>query len=66
MTHNNCLQISVLLQIIFCSCVVETTLLYENEGSVPRTVRTDFTSLVDQKNSENTKKAAKPFTVSTI
>ena len=33
---NNCLQIGVLLQIIFCSCVLETTLLCENGGSVPR------------------------------
>jgi len=32
---NNCLQISILLQIIFCSCVIETTLLCENGRSVP-------------------------------
>ena len=34
---NNCLQdlISVLLQRIFCSCVIETTLLCEKGGSVP-------------------------------
>ena len=31
---NNCLQISVLLQIIFCSCVIETTLLCENGRSL--------------------------------
>ena len=31
---NNCLQISVLLQIIFCSCVIEPTLSCEN-GSSP-------------------------------
>ena len=39
---NNCLQISVLLQIIFCSCVFETTLLCENGGSVPRAGREWF------------------------
>ena len=33
---NNCLQISVLLQITFCSCVIETTLLCENGRWVPR------------------------------
>ena len=33
---NNCLQIRVLLQIIFCSCALETTLLCEHGGSVPR------------------------------
>ena len=31
---NNCLQISVLLQIKFCPCVIETTLLCENGGTV--------------------------------
>ena len=39
---NNCLQISVLLQIIFCSCVIKTTLLCENGGWVPRAVREWF------------------------
>ena len=38
----NCLQISVLLQIIFCSCVIETTLLCEYGGSVPRAGREWF------------------------
>ena len=33
---NNCLQISVFQQIIFCSCIIETMLLCENGGSVPR------------------------------
>ena len=32
-------SISVLLQIIFCSCVIETTLLFENDGLVPRADR---------------------------
>ena len=36
---NNCLQISVLLQIIFCSCAIEITLLWENGRSVPRCQR---------------------------
>ena len=39
---NNCLQVSVLLQIIFCSCVIETTLSCENGGSVPRAGREWF------------------------
>ena len=39
---NNCLQKSDLLQIIFCSCVIETTLLSENGGSVPRADREWF------------------------
>ena len=39
---NNCLQISVLLQIIFCSCIIETTILSENGGSVPRAGREWF------------------------
>ena len=39
---NNCLQISVLLQIIFCSCVLEITLLCENGRSVARAVRECF------------------------
>ena len=30
---NNCLLISVLLQVIFCSCIIETTLLCENGRS---------------------------------
>ena len=47
---NNCLQISVLLQIIFCSCVIEM-LLCENGGSVPRAGREWF-AIVDQKNGD--------------
>ena len=39
---NNCLQIIVLLQIIFCSCIIETTILCENGGSVPRAGRDWF------------------------
>ena len=39
---NNCLQVSVLLQIIFCSCIIETTLSCENGGSVPRAGREGF------------------------
>ena len=35
----NCLDMRVLLKIIFCSCVIETMLSYENGGSVPRAVR---------------------------
>ena len=42
-TANNCVKISVLLQIIFCSCVIETRLLCENGGSVPRAGREWFT-----------------------
>ena len=34
--------LGVLLQIIFCSCVIETTLLCENGGSVPRAGREWF------------------------
>ena len=45
---NNCLQISVLLQIIFWSCVIETTLLCENGGSVPRTGREWFDIFMHQ------------------
>ena len=37
--ENNCLQISVFLKITFCSCVIETTLLFENDGLVPRAGR---------------------------
>ena len=33
---NNCLEMSVLLQIIFCSYVIETSLLCENGRSFPR------------------------------
>ena len=40
-TANNCLQTSVLLQ-IFCSCVIETTLLCENGRSLPRVGREWF------------------------
>ena len=47
------LQISVLLQIIFCSCVIETTVA----DRFPELSETDLTSLVDLKNSENTEKA---------
>ena len=32
---SNCLQISVFLQIIFCSCVIKTMLLSKNGWSVP-------------------------------
>ena len=39
---NNCLQISVLLQITFCSCIIETTLLCENGKSVSRALREWF------------------------
>ena len=39
---NNCLQISVLLQITLCSCIIETTLLCENGRSVPRALREWF------------------------
>ena len=35
--ENNCLQISVFLKITFCSCVI--TLLFENDGLVPRAGR---------------------------
>ena len=39
---NNCLKISVLLQIIFCSCVIETTLLCENGSSLSWAFRKRF------------------------
>ena len=39
---NNCLQIIVLLQIIFCSCIIESTILCENGESVPRAGREWF------------------------
>ena len=39
---NNCLQIRVLLQIMFCSCTIETTLSCENDRSLPRPVRGGF------------------------
>ena len=39
---NNCPQISVLLQIIFCSCVIETTFSCGNGRWVPRAVRDWF------------------------
>ena len=39
---NNSLQIGVLLQITFCSCIIETTLLCENGRSVPLAVREWF------------------------
>ena len=42
MTANNCLQISVLLQIIFCSCVIEATLLSENGRSFSQAGREWF------------------------
>ena len=39
---NNCLQISVLLQIMFCSCVIETMLLCENGSSLSWAFRKRF------------------------
>ena len=39
---NNCLQIIILPQIIFCSCIIETTILCENGGSVCRAGRKWF------------------------
>ena len=49
--ENNCLQISVLLQIIFCSCVIEAMLSCENGGSVsPRVIWHNY--LVHQKNGD--------------
>ena len=39
---NNYLQLSALPQIIFCSCVIETTLFYEDGGSSPRAGRERF------------------------
>ena len=39
---NNCLQISVLLQITFCSCIIETTLLCENGKSISGALREWF------------------------
>ena len=64
---NNCLQISVLLdvflyillQIVFCSCAVDITLLWEKADRFPELLENDSTSLVDRKNSENTKKGTK-------
>ena len=40
---NNCLQLSLFQQIIFCSCVTETTLLCEKGRSVPEQVESDLT-----------------------
>ena len=52
------LQISVWLQKIFCSCVNETTpFCVKMADRFPELSEIDLTSLVDQKNSENTKKA---------
>ena len=48
---NNCLQISILLQIIFCSCVIETTLLCRN-WRFPEQAESDLTYWVDQKNGD--------------
>ena len=51
---NDCLKVKGLLQIIFCSCLIEPTLLCENGGSVPRAGREflHLTYLVDQKDSD--------------
>ena len=48
---NNCLQISVLLQIIFCSCVIETTLMWKWPISSEQ-AESDLIYLVDQKNGD--------------
>jgi len=50
---NNCLQISVLLQIIFCSCVIETTLLCEQAE----------TSVIDLLTSDKSRYFAHPRSV---
>ena len=42
LTRDNCLQIIVLLQIRICSYLIETTILCENGGSVPRAGREWF------------------------
>ena len=39
---NSCLKISVLLLVIFCSCVIEFTLLCENDRLVPQAIREWF------------------------
>ena len=39
---NNCLQTIVLLQTIFCLCIIETMLLCENGALVPQVVREWF------------------------
>ena len=44
-TANNCLQISALRQIIFCSCAIGTSLLCENGRSVSWAVREWFNVL---------------------
>ena len=50
---NNWLQISVLLQITFCSCLIETTLLCEMVDQFPEQAESDLTYLVDlQKNGD--------------
>jgi len=41
---NNCLQMTVFLQMIFCSRVIQTTLLCENGKSVPQAIRGWFDS----------------------
>ena len=41
---NNCLEISVLLQITFCSCIIQTPLLCENGRIVPELSESDLTS----------------------
>ena len=47
---SNCVLISVLLQVIFCSCIIETTLLCENGRSDQ--AESDWTYLVDTKNGD--------------
>ena len=39
---NNCFHIIIFLQIIFCSCIIETAILCENGGSVCRAGREWF------------------------
>ena len=41
-----------LLQIIFCSFVIETTLLCENGDRLPKQAENGLTCLVDQKNGD--------------
>ena len=47
---SNCLQISVFLQIIFCSCVIKTMLLSKMADRFPELAWSDLTYLVDQEN----------------
>ena len=58
---NNCLQISVLLQIIFCACVIETTLWCENGRSVTRAVRDWFHIFSWSKEQKKYKESNKTF-----